>query len=150
MYLHHLVVLVILLTSSASATEFEHPQAGELARTLRLMQEQEADNFVIVEVPGSENYFQFSAEGEGYIFDVPMMSFNAAQLDRAKGYFAAEHVELVIVVSENPKTGENFRLESYQRQFKDQEIAAGVELGFGFMLNVLHHHGNVIIIRGWE
>lgn len=154
------MIMVLLLPASLAsyAGQYEHAQSDELADALRVMQKQDTSGFVIVEIKGSENYIQFAsesfnvsgAEGDGYIFDVPRISLNEAQLVRAGGYFSRQGVDAVTVGSTNPVTGEVVALETYEKSFERHEIEAGVQLGLGFILEVLEHDGPLVILRGWE
>jgi hypothetical protein len=149
-----LTKIIIAITLAASLNSYaipcEHPQSAQLGESLRLMQKQGIDDFIIVEVPGSKNFFQFGSKGHGYVFDVPKLGLSETQLDRAEKYFLKQHIGLVTVRATNPVTGEEFYLESYQKSFEGHEIEAGVRLGICFMFEVLIHNGPVVIIRGWE
>jgi len=151
-------VLLLLASLDSYAGEYEHPQSHELADALRAMQEQAASGFVIVELQGSENYIQFAsesfyvsgAEGSGYIFDVPRVSLDDAQRLRAEEYFSRKGIDMITVGSINPVTGEVVALETYEKSFERHEIEAGVQLGVGFILEVLEHDGPLLLVLGWE
>lgn len=64
-----IAVTILTVASSAQADGESHPQTGQLTNAIVSMQEQEYDKFVIVEIPETDNYFQFDAEGaSAYIF----------------------------------------------------------------------------------
>lgn len=140
----------------ARAGEYEHARANELGEALRAMQQHESAGFVIVDIPGTEKYFQYASgafigsEGRGYVFDVPTMSLAGEEIDRAGEYFSPRGVEAVSAGAENPETGDVFYIESYQKRFDAEDIESGVQLGVGFMFEVLQHRGDFVITRGWE
>lgn len=153
-----IIALVLLASFDAYAGQYEHPQSDELAEALRVMQAQDSSGFVIVEIHGSDNYIQFASEsfnvsgteGDGYIFDVPKISLNEAQLTKAAEYFSRQHIDLIAVGATNPATGEEVSLETYEKSFERHKIEAGVQLGLGFIVEVLEHNGPLVITRGWE
>jgi hypothetical protein len=153
-----IIVLLLLASFNSYAGQYGHPQSHELANALRVMQEQDDSGFVIVEVQGSENYIQFAsesfnvagAEGDGYIFDVPKISLTESQRVRAGEYFSRQGIDVITVGSINPVTGEEVSLETYGKLFERHEIEPGVQLGLGFILEVLEHNGPLVITRGWE
>lgn len=140
----------------ARAGEYEHARSNELGEALRAMQQHGSDGFVIVDIPGTEKYFQYASEsfigseGRGYVFDLPTMSLAGEEIDRAGEYFSPRGVEAVSVGAKNPKTGDVYYLESYRKPFDAEDIESGVQLGIGFMFEVLRHRGDFVVTRGWE
>lgn len=145
------LLLFALLTGSPFTQAAGPADVIRLTVSLTSMQEQTYDKFVIVEVPGSDNYFQFATqEGGAYIFDVPIRSLTPAQQQRAKAFFAARGVAAVAAEATAPKTMQSFTIESYQKSFAGDDPGAGAALGIEFMHEVLRHAGEIRIVEGWR
>ena len=146
-----LAISTTLVSALAQATESGHPQSTELSAALSTMQHQESDKFVVVELDGTNSFFQYAANGlDVFYFDVPTMSLSAEQLERAKRFFSSQGVKLIRVIDQDGYTGEPLRLESFQKIFNNQNVVDGVALGLGFMIEVIGHESSITVIRGWE
>ncbi|HEB86008.1 MAG TPA: hypothetical protein ENI68_03190 [Gammaproteobacteria bacterium] len=146
-----LTITITLIGALAQAKEYEHPQSTEISVALSAMQRQASDKFVIVELNGTENYFQYASDGQDFFyFDVPKMSLSDEQLERATRFFSSQNVKKNVVIDSGGTYGAPRRIVSFQKTFKNQDVAAGVSLGLGFMIEVIGHEAGITIFRGWE
>jgi len=148
-----LTISILLLFSLAHAKGYEHAQSTELSAALEKMQHQKPEkfNFVLVNLDGTNNYFQYAIDGQGtFYFDVPKMSLSAEQYLRAKRFFSSQNVNIIRVIDQKGYTGEPIELESFQKIFQNKNIEGGVSLGIGFMTEVIGHEAGITIIKGWE
>lgn len=144
-------LLLALLTGASNAPATGPAAVVRLTVAITSMQEQAYDKFVIVEIPGSDNYFQFATrEGGAYIFDVPLRSLTAVQQDRAQAFFAARGIAAVASQATAPRTMESFTIRSYQKSFAADDPGGGAALGIDFLHQVLHHSGEIRIVEGWR
>jgi len=150
-FLNFVAAIVFVFSSIARAESESHPQIGQLTGSIQSMLEQEYDKFVIVEIPKTNNYFQFAAEETGaYIFDVPTMSLTPQQNQRAEKFFSSRGVGVTSVNATNSETSESFTLESYQKLYSEDDADAGASMGINFMVEVLHYTDEIRVIEGWQ
>jgi hypothetical protein len=98
-----LAIVAISLTLVGCQTgEYSHAQSDELAIAILEMQNQEIDRFIIVEVSGTENFFQFAGDdAKTFLIDVPEVSLSPSQLTRAKHYFSKYGIESISTAAKN-------------------------------------------------
>ena len=140
-----------LITAQVQAKEYEHPQSTEISAALSAMQRQASDKFVIVQLNGTENYFQYAVDGQNlFYFDVPKMSLSGEQLERAMRFFSSQDVKKNAVLDSSGSPGPPRRIVSFQKTFKNQDVVGGVSLGLGFMIEVIGSKSGITVIRGWQ
>lgn len=147
-----LVLLLAIGSASCAAGGAGDLRRDPIAAALREMPTIPANAFVIVEDPRSGAFVQFTVDDrDRLLIDLPVVALDDEAAARAKAFFAAADIPLVTTSATDPRTGEEFRTESYQKTFDPAAVDEVAALALEIFAEVHRlpdvEHG---IVKGWE
>jgi hypothetical protein len=152
-----LAAITIIVGSFCHAGENPHPRFDAIREAIiemmdRTVPRDDMDRFIVVEVADTTNFFQYASIGrDRYLFDVPVVSLSPEQWNLAGPFFESEGAQLVYFGEDNEEARSEPANYAYQMLYGVDDIDAGIELGIGFLEQVLDGRDrDLSIVRGWE